>query len=541
MMKLRTVSWMLLAAFGTAASAAPGWVSTATHRTEVFSDGQPVEMAEEVAPAQEVKIAVSLKLRDRAGLDARVAAVRAGSANFIGREELAARYLPTAEQVAAVVDHLTRADFRNITVSDSRMLVSATGSAANVKTAFNTTLHNFGAGESRRFGNVSDAQVPAALGGIVLAVHGLQNAYQFHTMIVQADAGGVGSDARTRPVGHVPTDFPTIYHADGLPAATNARVGIITWGDMTQTLVDLASYEASVGFTSLTPTIVYPGAHGTDTAGTPEWDLDSQTSLSAAGGRLLEMVLYPATSATNADILTAFDRVVSDNHVKVVNFSAGECETGAVSGGYEASSDATLAIAVAQGQTFSISTGDSGSNECGRRAGPEGSYPAVSPYVMAIGGTTLYTTGTTVYKSEKVWRSAGGSPSSTEAAPSWQIAAGVLSGTRRGVPDISFDADPNSGAKIIVNGSAAQYGGTSLSAPIFTGFWARIMSQSLKTLGFPDPSIYNFAAANPSLFHDVTTGTNGSETAHAGWDYASGWGSVDIGALATFIASTPSW
>ena len=230
------------------------------------------------------------------------------------------------------------------------------------------------------------------------------------------------------------------------------------------------------------------------------------------------------------------------DHAKVINVSLGGCETSSKTSGFTASSDQIFAVAVAQGQTFSISTGDSGSMECGRRKGNQQSYPAVSPYVMAIGGTTLTTTGNTTYASEKTWKGGGGGPSTTETAPSWQVSSGVLNGgTGRGVPDISFDADPNTGSKIIVNGSIVQYGGTSLSAPLFAGFWARIQSASTKTLGFPDPSIYANGGANPGLFHDVTTGSNGGFTAKAGWDYATGWGSVNIGALATFIANTPGF
>jgi pseudomonalisin/xanthomonalisin len=541
---------MLLATFGSAASAAPGWVGTATHRTDVYSDaGAPVAAAEEVAPGQEVQIAVSLKLRNRDALDQRIARIRAGSsADIISTDQLAGLHLPTAAQVDRVVQHLSQAGFRYITVAPNRLLITATGSAGNVKSAFNTTLYNFGAGASRVFANVGDAQVPAALSDLVLAVHGLQNASHLRPMYQLAgavDATDAGTLARTRPpkpVGHTPTDFPLIYGASSMPAATNAVVGIISNGEMNPTLADLAKFETSAGFTAVPTTVTYVGTHGTDTSGTIEWDLDSQSSLSAAGGKMKELVFYVATTLADAPLLAAFNQAVVENRAKVINVSLGGCETSSQSSGFNASGDQIFAVAVSQGQTFSVSTGDSGSLECGRRAGNEQSYPAVSPYVMAIGGTTLTTTGTTAYLGETTWKSGGGGPSTTEAAPSWQVASGVLGGgTGRGVPDISFDADPNSGAKIIVNGVVTQVGGTSLSAPLFSGFWARIQSNSGKVLGFPDASIYKYAAANPALFHDVTSGSNGGFTAAAGWDYGTGWGSVNIGAMATFIANTPGF
>ena len=64
---------------------------------------------------------------------------------------------------------------------------------------------------------------------------------------------------------------------------------------------------------------------------------------------------------------------------------------------------------------------------------------------------TLSTNGT-AYSSETVWSGSGGGPSIVEAAQPWQINAGVLTGTKRGVPDLAFDADPNSGFLVLING-----------------------------------------------------------------------------------------
>jgi pseudomonalisin/xanthomonalisin len=544
---LRALPWLLMLASGGAASAASNWVSTATHPSEIFSsDGESLAAAEEVAPGQAVQIAISLKLRNRDLLEQRVAAIRgAGSTDFIGETELDARHLPTQAQVAAVVAHLTANGFRNVEVAPNRLLVTATGSAANVKTAFNTTLHHFGAGAARVFSNTSDAQVPQALSDVVLAVHGLQSGDRLHPLAIRADAVSEDLDPMftrpPRPVGHLPTDFEGIYGAAALPAATTAVIGIIASGDLTQTLSDFAIFLGNAGFTPFTPTVTYVGTRSSDTSGTPEWDLDSQNSLAAAGGKLKEMVFYVGTSLADAPLIAAFNQAVTENRAKVINISLGGCENSAKTSGFTASSDQIFSLGVSQGQTFSVSTGDSGSKECGRRATGQ-SYPAVSPYVMAIGGTTVLTTGTNVYKSESAWSGGGGGPSTTEAAPSWQVSSGVLhGGTGRGVPDISFDGDPASGSKIVVNGAIAQYGGTSLSAPLFSGFWSRIRAASTKSLVYPDPSIYKFGPTNPSLFHDVTTGSNGGFTAAAGWDYTTGFGSLNVGNLASFIAATPTW
>jgi pseudomonalisin len=533
---------MIAAAFGSQAHAAATWASTATHAPEVYSrsSGEALARAEAVAPGQALHITVSLQMRNRDQLDQRIAGLRAGTRqDFLTSADAVALHLPTQAQVQAVVQHLQQAGFRHIVVADNRLLVSAEGSAMNAAAAFNTQLHNFGTGADRVFANVTDAQVPASLKSTVLAVHGLQNAAGFHTMIQEPDAH---PEARGGGVGHQPTDFPLIYNASGLPPATKATIGIISSGSMAPTLSDFAAFLAKTGFPSFTPTVVNTDPASTDTSGTPEWDLDSQNSLSAAGGQVKGMIFYTASSLNDTPLIQAFNGAVSANQATAVNISLGGCETSSKSSGFTASSDQIFALGVAQGQTFTVSTGDSGSKECGRRAGNAQSYPAVSPYVMAIGGTTLVTTGTTAYKRETTWKSGGGGPSLTEPAQSFQIASGVLKGaTSRGVPDISFDADPNSGSIIIVNGANAQYGGTSLSAPLFAGFWARIQSQHGSMLVSPGAGFYQYGVASPSLFHDVTSGSNGGFTAVAGWDYATGFGSVDIGALATFINGHSGW
>jgi pseudomonalisin/xanthomonalisin len=536
-----TVAAVIAAAFGGVAFAGtPGWVATHTQAPEVYSSlsGAPMAAQEEVAPGQAVHIAVTLKLRNEADLEARVARIRAGStADFITTGQAHQWYLPTPAQAQAVVDHLRQAGFTNIQVAANRLVISADGSAANVKTAFHTALHHFGQGAERRFANVDAVQVPGHLADVVLAVHGLQNAATFHTMS-HVLAQPMASTASV--TGHNPTDFPLLYDASSLPAASNATLAIISEGDMTQTLTDLKAFEAKAGYAPVDAQVVTVGAASTDTSGTVEWNLDSQDSLAAAGGALKQMIFYTATSLQDAPLTQAYNQAVSDNKAKVINVSLGECEKAAKRSGIEASNDQIFKLGMAQGQTFSISSGDSGSHECGKRKPNAQSYPAVSPYVMAIGGTTVSSNGTT-YVSESTWSGGGGGNSLTEAAPAWQTQAGVLTLSGRGVPDISFDADPASGAIIIVGSKNEQVGGTSLAAPLFAGFWARIQSDNGNALGFPAASLYKYAKGNPGLFHDVTTGSNGGFTAAAGWDYATGWGSLDIAKLDAFIKATPGF
>ena len=347
---------------------------------------------------------------------------------------------------------------------------------------------------------------------------------------------------------HLPTAWPTIYNATSLPTGANTTVGIITAGSLTQTLKDLATFVKDQKLATPTTSTVNVGGTGTSSSSGPtEWDIDSQDSLGAAGGVLKSMIFYNAKALTDADMTSMFNRAVSDNKAQVINVSLGECETDAKSDGSLASDDQIFETGVAQGQTFAVASGDSGSYECTTKTSAQ-SYPGVSPYVISVGGTTVYTTSAGAWSSETVWACSsgsncqkdgggGGGVSSTETAPSWQTSSGVLgTSTKRGVPDVAFAGNPATGVSAIVNGKSAQWGGTSLATPIFVGFWARIQSAHSNSLAFPASAIYKYGVANEStLFHDITSGSNGGYSAKTGWDYTSGFGSINVGNFYTFV------
>jgi pseudomonalisin len=512
------------------------WAPTHTQAHPVGAATQAFAMPQG-APVQ---IAVSLHMRNQAEMDALTAAILAGKpAKHITSAEFLQRFAPTPQQVQAVVDHLTQAGFVNVDVARNRMLITADGSAGAVKTAFNTELRHVNVDGRDAHANVSDALVPAHLSGIVNAVHGLQTVDVAQTMMVRAD----NTAAEAGPVGIDPTEFGAIYNANGLPPASKATVGIISAGDISQTLVDLTDFVGRAGYPTPSVKKVVVGAPGTDTAGVIEWNLDSQSSLAAAGGSVKDMIFYVATSLADAPLAAAYNKVVSDNVAQAINVSLGLCEILAQQNGSIATQDAIFQIAVAQGQTFTVSSGDSGSRGClrwGILKDRVGSYPAISPYVISVGGTTLRTSAPGVWASETAWSGGGGGPSKYESAPSWQVASGVLgTSTARGVPDVSFDADPNSGALIRFNGGTEQIGGTSLSAPLLAGFWARLQSANGNSLKFPAASLYRNGPTSPTWFHDVVSGSNGAFKAAAGWDYTTGFGTLDIGVIADFIASRP--
>jgi kumamolisin len=110
----------------------------------------------------------------------------------------------------------------------------------------------------------------------------------------------------------------------------------------------------------------------------------------------------------------------------------------------------------------------------------------------------------------------------------------------RQTPDVSADADGQTGWAVISRGGDHKIGGTSAAAPFWAGITALLdqvlVSQHHQTVGFANPGLYWMAQNASSLpappFHDVTVGTNLYYPATPGWDFATGLGTPDVGALA---------
>jgi subtilase family serine protease len=475
---------------------------------------------------QAVHITVTLKLRNRDLLDSIVAAHQTLPAG-----QFAAMHAPTQQQATAVAQYLTGMGFKNVVIAPNLLLVSADGTANNAKAAFATTFSSVQTLEGHAaFANVSDAHIPLALQDIVLAVTGLQNVYQAHTLVQTLPPGTAAV------TGHNPVEFSSIYGGTGVPTAAGVTVGIVSQGDISQTLIDLATFTANNGLAPVTTQSVITNGPGTDTSGLIEWNLDSQSVVGMGGGQVGQIIFYVIPTLSNVDLLANINTIVTANAAKIINVSLGECETSAQSDGTAAAADQLFQLAVAQGQTFSIATGDAGVNECGPFPGIKPSWPANSPYVVAVTGTLLNATPTT-WGGEVVWNNlplhgaTGGSPSTYEPKPVWQNA--LVPGTMRGVADVGFDGSPFSGALVIVNGVIQEVGGTSLAAPIFSGWWSRVIAVDGTSVGFAAPLLYQLPATD---FHDVVSGNNGGETAMVGYDFASGRGSPILNRAIAHIA-----
>lgn len=197
--------------------------------------------------------------------------------------------------------------------------------------------------------------------------------------------------------------------------------------------------------------------------------------------------------------------------------------------------DAAFARAVAKGIVVLAAAGDSGADDGTRRKVAD--FPASSPNVIACGGTRLELDGAGARASETVWDdgpgdATGGGYSNGFSPPAWQVGLGH---PRRGIPDVSGNADPESGYPIIVDGQRQVIGGTSAVAPLYAGLVAR-----LRELGANTAYLAEDAYMHPEAFVDITSGGNEGYQAGTGWDPASGLG-VPVGtALLAALGGAPT-
>jgi subtilase family serine protease len=188
--------------------------------------------------------------------------------------------------------------------------------------------------------------------------------------------------------------------------------------------------------------------------------------------------------------------------------------------------------------------------------------PASDPLVLAAGGTTLNASHQTgAYHGETAWGLPYGTPGTTFQAsgggysrrydrPGYQN--GQVSGTARGVPDVSADANGHTGMALVISNGSGGYtirdsGGTSAATPFWAGVIALADQDAGHDLGFVNPALYRIAST-PLLrtaFHDVTKGNNTVEfpprtftgyQATRGWDAVTGLGSPDAQVLVPLLA-----
>jgi len=531
-------------------AAAQTWTSTATQGL-----GTVLANAVQLGPlpaSTTLHVAVALTLNNREALAQYVQAINDPASPLYGNSltvgQFVAAYAPTSSQVQAVVSYLGGQGFSNIQVEPNNLFVTADGTAAEVGAAFFTSLVQFQQNGRSVYANLTDAKVPAALGGTVAAVLGLNNAG-----VMTPPVHKQAPSAVTLPAVHFypPQGFWTAYDVGSTSTGSQTKIAIFAEGDLTQVLADLRVAEKVNGLPQVPVQVVQVGLASPDTAGQDEWDLDTQMSTGMAGN-VAKLIIYDTTSLTDSDVALMFNKFAHQNIAKAGSASFGLCETFAFLDGSMLADDQVFLEAAAQGQTVFASTGDNGS-ACAVTGAANGvplsgaagmvEYPASSPYVVAVGGTTLATDANYNYIAELGWDAGGGGISAWEISPFWQTAVLPTTAAGKALPDVSMDGDLVSGGLVYIGCQPGQdppatcefiVGGTSLSSPLWLGTWARMQSAHANKLGFAPPRLYRLYQAPPASypgFHDIVGGCNGLFCAIPGFDYVTGLGTPDVAKL----------
>jgi kumamolisin len=499
------------------------------------SERQPPADAQLVGPADaEEPVTVTVVVRRRE--PDRAVADPMDRATFAERRGAHDDDLAAVEQFAR--DHrLTVAE-----TSAERRTVKLSGSVADASAAFGVELHRYDHPEHGSFrGRTGPLFVPAELIDVVEGVFGLDDRPQLRPRFRIANPRAVMSS-------YTPVDVAQAY---GFPTdATGAGqcVAIIELGGGYQQS-DLETYFGELGLPVPTVTAVSVDGGANRPAGDPgtadgEVSLDIEIVGAIAPGARIAVYFAPNSDQGFVDAVTTavHDRT---NAPSVISISWGGPESTWTLQAQTAL-DQAFADAAALGVTVCAASGDNGSGDGVGDGRAHADFPSSSPHVLGCGGTRLQSGGAeTVWNDGTSGGATGGGVSDTFDLPDWQTSAGVPpsvnAGGRigRGVPDVSGDADPQTGYRILVDGRHLTIGGTSAVAPLWAALVALLNEQRGAAVGFLNPLLYE---SGDGALRDITSGDNDlgdapAYTAGPGWDACTGLGSPDGAALSRLLAS----
>lgn len=462
---------------------------------------------------------------------------------FLTPSELGAKFGQPASVVNDVANYLKSKGIKVKLVADNRLTILADATVSQAESAFSTSIYKFTSNAAAEPGNrnyfsyTSAPKVPQSIASVV------------------TDISGMETNTKFTPRALTPNQTEVLYNTYPLRSAgyngEGRTIGISNWDGYRLSNVPLFYSKYSLptpsgGVGSNIKVVTLNGGSGSGTA-SGEGDLDIQMVLGAAP--LCNLVIYDDGAG---DLIGLLTQQLNDNAADIITESYGwRFGTNTT-----AESCHTLHVAMnAQGITYMAASGDSGTSIQGYP------YPDSDPEVCIVGGTTTSTDTNGSRVTETGWSGGGGGWTTTtysfNTLPSWQKGTGVPTNVnKRLVPDVAFNADPNTGFYTFVDGSLYVIGGTSASSPTFAGMLG-IAQQRLIALGFLPANSANKRRmgriqdliysqnGRSDVWYDVTAGTNGilpsgaTSNAGLGWDFVTGWGPMDVNAFVRVLTANP--
>ncbi|MEO6923538.1 MAG: protease pro-enzyme activation domain-containing protein, partial [Bryocella sp.] len=408
--------------------------------------------------------------------------------HFLTTEQFGEQFGVADSDIAATTAWLQQQGFTVTGVSRSHDRIEFSGTASQVNAAFATELHNYTGTLGTHFAPSTALSVPSALASTVLTIANL-NSFRPRPRIISAPT----IPAVLRPnytsgiSGNIflgPKDVSTIYTVNATYSAgyNGAGQSIAVVGQTAIVPSDITAFQTGFGYPAKAPIqILVPntGASVIYNGDEAETDLDLEYSGAMAPGATIYLVYTGSNS--NSGVFDAVQHAVQNLIAPIISISYGICEPDLSSSNYT-QLNSVFQQGVAQGQTITVASGDTGSTDCYPdttatttvRQSLAVDFPASSQYVTGLGGTAIAkanlsstyftpsTNGTDVissaksYVPEQVWNddayaisqgataatalsASGGGISIYTPRPTWQAGVpGIITGNTRLVPDLSL-------------------------------------------------------------------------------------------------------
>jgi subtilase family serine protease len=496
-------------------------------------------------PNQEIVIQLSLPLSDPQGAREFVQHVSTPQDplfhQFITVQEFAARFGANADDFAAAKAWATANGLSIQHEASARTSLTLSGTVAQLQKLFKTQLSNFKSPKGDQFYSATvEPTIPSEIVSKVRGVLGLTEGVRIAKLSKMAK-----SAARTNTAGgtgelgaYDPDDLKTAYRIPALGKLVPQTVAIFEQGgieksDVTTFLKRYKLPEVPITVDPVGSTSTKPFLGEDGTIDEVDLDIDTIIGMNPSVKQLLIFDADPDLVPFSVGLVDTFDEVASSG-AQTLSVSYGTDEKTQGIAAVTAEGEALLETESA-GVTVLISAGDDGAyGRTGTRTFPaklNAPDPGSQPLVTCVGGTTLFTAQKEAYLGEEVWNdlgigdgATGGGVSMFNTIPSYQVPTLVTqnggSATMRNVPDVGALADPLTGFAIFVKslGGWEQFGGTSLSAPIWAGYISIVNSimqfvtdTTTPGVGFFNPTLYKAANQAPGgLLNVVLDGSNGN-------------------------------
>jgi subtilase family serine protease len=483
---------------------------------------------------------------------------------YLTPEQFRSQFSPAANDVAKVESWLRSEGFSIIYTPKNSHYVSAEGSVAQLAAAFGARFGLYAVHGRTLRSPSAEVTIPSTLAGVIKAVIGLDESYQFvethrrveaqalptggfrnapplpthwaepalSPYVFPAGFNSIAGTAPWSPKGYTPDQIKGAYGIGGFDGGGQTVAIIDAYGSPT-ILKDVNQWSTNRGLPTMTSAqlvqVVPPG--GYKRPQNPKQDpqgwygeetLDVEAVHGMAPGA---RIVYVGAPNSYQDLDAAMNYVVDQHLAQIVTNSYGFSTTELLPPGYVLPMEDTLIQAAVEGIGVYFSSGDSG-DETVNFGFATTDWPASSPWVTAVGGTSLgigadgtrvletgwgtsnynCDTGTLVCTRTGWDYGAGGGVSVDFLEPAYQQSAG-LTFSGRGVPDVAALADPQAGLLVGqtqtfpdgVYYDEYRVGGTSLASPIFAGLMALADQKAGHAHGFANPLLYE----NPAAFYDV--------------------------------------